>query len=204
MKIKILTWKQIKCKSTKHYDKSRIPIGDGYIFNHKMKYLCGTIVDLDAESQVYDETNNIYWTITDWMIDKSYTETIYPIFFKGENNGEVLKFNSPSTCEVVVAGRGSNNTLGDTINIHHSVLEVWEELPYDRERDLFHTQAVLCHDENVFFEAIQFYDAKHKCCFTSTGEEYGSSWGHYKAYPEQQLSNRMKQLRTTLSEFLVL
>jgi len=73
MKVKILSWKEIKCKTTKAYIGIRKYDNNSYNFNKRgMKQLCGTVVEIE-QFGVYD--NKLEWTIEEWMCDPSYTES---------------------------------------------------------------------------------------------------------------------------------
>jgi len=205
MKVKVLSWKEIKCKTTKGSNKMRVMEGDERsVFLHEMKDLCGKVIDVEVVAGGYfHETETSILSITDWMLDLSYEEVEYPRFFRCNHNGLVWKFTSKFVSECVVVGKSEEWRLGaidESISIDYLVkADGWVELPYDKERDLFHTQAVLFRDEDDWmYEGIGIYDAINKCVFYADGTLGGPEYNHYKAFPEEHLSDRMKELRAKL------
>lgn len=106
----------------------------------------------------------------------------YPLFKRFKKTGEIAKFTALQTREIVWRGNeavGYCNKVGHIteISISHTDNR-WEDVPYNKERDLWDTQPVLCKDDNWSFGGdMRFYDAIYDRAFrvsdgTRTGPEY--------------------------------
>jgi len=206
MKVKVLSWKEIKCKTTKGSNKMRVMEGDERsVFLHEMKNLCGKVIGVEVVAGGYfHETETSILSITDWMLDLSYEEVEYPRFFRCNHNGLVWKFTSKFVSECVVVGASEEWKLGavdESIAINYLVkAHGWEELPYDKERDLFHTQAVLCRDVNSPYEFVGLYNAIEKTMFTNSRKK-GLEFDRFTALPEDVLSSELKEMRLPLDTY---
>ena len=124
----------------------------------------------------------------------------YPIFKKSIYYGSIVKFSSLLTREIIVQGysRYEVGTLVTNSNAHTNG-EVWIDVPYNKERGLYHGQPVECMDHTyTHSRALRFYDAINKCVFTTDGELNGSYYTHIEAIPSEHIPDWMYEAYKTL------
>jgi len=108
----------------------------------------------------------------------------YPLFKRRKSTGEISKFTDIAVAETVWQG-GSKCVVGYKTNykIPHTT-DGWEDVAYDRKRDLWDGQPVECWDsKDTNTRTIRFYDAINKCAFYFDGERNGPDYDNYKAVP---------------------
>jgi len=144
-------------------------------------------------------------------LDKEEVVYDYPICCKSKSLGLVVLFNEPKEGLVL---RSEDNEIIPQRTIHRfkhgcANKDYWEQIPYDKERGLYHGQWVWCWDDNEFGTlSILKYDAINKRSFDYNGEGTGFIWDNYSATcPEhmkeafQDLINNEKALGTVGIEF---
>lgn len=86
----------------------------------------------------------------------------YPLFKRWKNDGEIAMYTALNTKEVVWKGKSRFSKDIGHISRHaipHTDPE-WEDVPYNKERDLWDTQPILCRaGADKFGWEIRFYDA---------------------------------------------
>jgi hypothetical protein len=110
--------------------------------------------------------------------------TKYPIYKRSKEYGHIVKFFGLQKGEVVYSG-GSYQRLGCKLDSWkpHTDTYYWEDVAYDKERDLFDKQLVWCWDDTGFYQRIlRFYDAKNECSYDSSGYRDGAEWDNYESY----------------------
>ena len=192
-KVLIKTWKQIKKCSTKitisgHRQNTRTPT---CFFAKGMKPFCGTIVQLDEHRKFKGKRPAfIRWTCEPWMVQEIIPEcedkTEYPIFKKSKFTGAIVKFTGPSEGTVVWGGK-YDLEIGDasTSFSEHTDKSRWEDVAYDRKRDLWDGQPVYCSRRTIScLRAISFYDAINNQVFDFSGkrDEHFCSINRYDMY----------------------
>jgi len=142
-------------------------------------------------------------------IDKE--EFDYPICCKRKGNSLIVLFDALGNGKVLHTDNCKDWNVG---NYHKNWIDTtnkdrWEQIPYDKERGLYHGQWVWCWD-NPWTQVAQFrkYDAINKCSYTFSGREDGFKYDNYSATcPEymkeafQDLINNEKALGTIGIEF---
>lgn len=108
----------------------------------------------------------------------------YPLFKRSKETGFVVKFYGLTTGVVVVTD--GTAPVGETASnwFEHTRQDLWEDVAYDRERDLFDGQLVIAHDElEPFAREIVFYDAINRCAFFKCdGDRDGYRFSDYEPF----------------------
>ena len=106
----------------------------------------------------------------------------YPICCKAENRNLVVLFSSRDKGKVLKTDLGFEVTSEDESWTPHTDTRIWKEIPYDKERNLYHGQMVYCWDDNDTHTAdICFYDAINKGTFNYKGDLSGDYYDNYSA-----------------------
>ena len=194
-KVLIKTWKEIK-KASKQQGNCRKSTKDSSstFFCKNMKPFCGKIVQLD-EQRFFDGYNSTKWKCAKWMIQEIIpecpeTEEVfnYPLFKRGKGTGVVIKFTSLRTGTVVWKGEQKLNILniGNTSNsfVRHTNTDAWEDMVYDKDRDLWDGQPIYCWDKySTHTRVTRFYDAVNKSTFGYKGDRKGATYDNYTPVP---------------------
>lgn len=111
----------------------------------------------------------------------------YPMYFKCKVNKLIVKFTGLSEG---VQLNGDEIGERDDNWINHTNKGVWEQIPYDKERDLYHGQIVYCWDEDETHRInVKFYDAVNVCTFSFDGSPNGATYDNYSTtMPEFMLT----------------
>lgn len=117
----------------------------------------------------------------------------YPICCKTKTTGLVMLFSSDKEAVVLKADKDNYHTVGEVCKVWgHTDKSIWKEIPYDKERGLYHKQLVYCWDNvDTHSVDIRFYDAKYRCPFTYNGESEGHKFTNYSAL----LPEHMKEFK---------
>ena len=144
--------------------------------------------------------------ITDTQLDeliaqRELNKFEYPLYKRWSYNGKIIKFTSLKHGEVVVAGKNSVYNIGDKSAFGPHTDGKWEDVPYNKERDLFHTQAIECWDiDNTHHRTLRFYDAINDRTFTYSGKLNGAVYNNYEAVPLDKVPDWMNKARATLEK----
>ncbi len=155
----------------------------------------------DSSSKVihYINSHGVFGTMDYWYMEENgivplkdkpkNTENFeYPIFKKAKNLREVVRFESMHKGTTVIAGL--NHDISITLNCwtKHTNQEKWEDVPYDRKRDLFHGQLVhVWNNNHTHYIAMTFYDAINKCTFKLDGRLDGPTYSNYEAVKPEHI-----------------
>ena len=112
----------------------------------------------------------------------------YPIFVKFLINGDIIRFDSLNSGQVVF---GMNDTYeigykSDNWSPHINI-KVWQILDYDAKRGLYDGQPILFYDKGCCSRILGFYDAKNKSAFLSNGVRNGIGWDNIKPLTTEQI-----------------
>ena len=123
----------------------------------------------------------------------------YPIFKRNKYNESIVKFTDLDTNIRIMKGT-SNYNVGEVIkSTLHTDTKVWEDVAYDKERDLFDGQPVECwEDDSSHSRKIRFYDAINTCSFTYDGVRGGYPFKNYKAIKPEHYKKWMLEAFETL------
>ncbi len=125
----------------------------------------------------------------------------YPLYKRWIYSGEIVKFTSLDQGEVVVAGKDNLHKIGYIDSFVSHTAHGWEDVPYNKERDLFHTQAIECWYSNYTHRRdLRFYDAINDEVFTYSGKLKGASYNNYRAIPLDKVPEWMNEARATLEK----
>ena len=117
----------------------------------------------------------------------------YPICCKRKDNGEIVLFTGKTEGSAL---KSNHREFGYFSNdwFSHTNTDVWEEIPYDKERGLYHKQPVFCWDSNGFYGTdFRFYDAINKCSFSYMGNSDGLEYENYSL----EIPEHMKEFKET-------
>lgn len=120
----------------------------------------------------------------------------YPICCKGRRSGVVVLFTgegrTTGTCLDAGGDRTSQKGESCTGWIPHTDEDVWEEIPYDRERGLYHKQPVYTWDDDNYYSALYgFYNAVHRRLFAVNGKPLGAIYENYSS----EIPEHMKEFK---------
>ena len=136
------------------------------------------------------------------LVQRKANKLKYPLFKRWKKSGEIVKFSSLKEGTIVVKGKDSGcevEYISDTFTFH--VDDRWEDILYNKERDLFHTQAVECWDENDTHSRLaRFYNAVDDCVFSCNGDLHGWHFHNCKAIPLDEVSDWMNEARGSLEK----
>ena len=138
---------------------------------HKIKVI-GVEIELTAE--MIKEINA--------LPDESEFE--YPLFKRNKADKNTVMFTSFYNYEVVWSYCGNKAEIGrkGTHIYAHTQTDVWQPVPYDKERGLWHGQpSAGWDDEDTHFKAYGFYDAINKCMFSIYGTLEGTECDNIEA-----------------------
>lgn len=122
----------------------------------------------------------------------------YPIFKKNKQNGSIVKFISLETREIIAHG-DSISEAGLPTSIPHTNKNYWLDVPYDRERELYHGQPVYTWDKHdTHCRALKFYDALNGSIFTCSGCFNGSFYDNVEAISPEDIPDWMHEAYLTL------
>jgi len=125
----------------------------------------------------------------------------YPLYKRWAYNGEIVKFTSLEHGEVVVQDKDNFHEIGYIDSFIPHTHTSWEEIPYNKKRNLFHTQAVECWDNiNTHYRGLAFYNAINDCTFTYSGKLNDAVYGNYKSIPLDKVPDWMNEARATLKK----
>ncbi len=125
----------------------------------------------------------------------------YPLFKRWED-GEIVKFTALTRGTVVIKGSNDNFKVKYTIDIFppHTNPK-WIDVPYNKERDLFHTQAIECWNKsNTHHRNLRFYNAINNRTFSHDGKLNYYVYDNYKAIPLDKVPEWMNEARDTLEK----
>ena len=125
--------------------------------------------------------------------------TEYPIFKRRRSSGVVFKFTGLKETTAVMDS-SSNFKIGDLLidSVPHTS-DIWEDVAYDKERDLFDGQPVECwEDGDSHSRKIRFYDAINTCAFTYDGVRGGYPFKNYEAVKPEHYTEWMLEAFKTL------
>ena len=149
------------------------------------------------------KVNNVEIELTAEMIKEikalpDEPEFEYQLFMKNIIDKVIVKFSSLQEFEVVWS------TFGDigrkSIHIYkHTDTSVWQPVPYDKERCLWHGQPVEVWNDIDTNGRIQvFYDAKSNRPFTTNGKKTTYKWDNIVAIPPEEYKPWMFEAYKTL------
>lgn len=124
-------------------------------------------------------------------------ELKYPICCKSTTSDLIVLFSSLK--EGKVLRPNSSFKVGEIKDCWepHTNTDVWEEIPYDKERGLYHKQVVYCWDSEWWLGVhIRLYNAIDKCTFSTVGDKDGLKYENYSA----TLPNFMLKAHKTLKD----
>ena len=110
----------------------------------------------------------------------------FPIYKK--NDFMVVKFVNEKDCEVLFIFDEDKASefaeIGMLINDENVNDKQWEDVLYDKEKELWDGQPVWCYDKDYeTIKSLGFYDAKHNRLFDVIGSRCGNIYDNYKPYP---------------------
>ena len=150
--------------------------------------------------------NNIEITDTqldELMAQRETNKFKYPLFKKWKYNSEIIKFTALTRGTIVVEDSDNNiHKIGyttDTFNRHTE--PEWVDVPYNKEKDLFHTQAIECWNKsNTHHRNLRFYNAINDRTFSHDGKLNYYAYDNYKAIPLNEVPEWMNKARDTLEK----
>ena len=141
--------------------------------------------------------------VKDWQ--ETYTKLVtqqdefeYPLFMK-DYDGEIARFDNLTARTTVWPG-DSHLDVGftDTESAPHTD-SVWQPVPYDKERNLWHGQPVeVWNDIETHKRERRFYDVINKKTFRYDGETHGTFFKNIEAIPPEEYKTWMYEAYKTL------
>jgi len=129
-------------------------------------------------------------------------EFTYPLYKRWKATGEVVKFTSMTEGVTVWSGN-EDNKVGYTSDafVEHTT-DMWEDVAYDSDRDLWDGQPIECWDNaGTHQRLIKFYDTEHTCSFDYTGKRDGLAYNNYKALPSDRYDKWILEAYKTLEKY---
>ena len=118
----------------------------------------------------------------------------YPICCKSKVNSDIVLFNGRNEGSVL---KSSHREVGHFSNdwFSHTNTDIWEEIPYDKERGFYHKQPVYCwdNDDSLYQVTLRFYDVINNRTFTFDGLTHGYVYYNYSA----EIPEHMKEFKET-------
>ena len=106
-------------------------------------------------------------------------EVEYPLFRRSKHDEKIVKFTSLN--EGTVVWKGDIGCTSDNW-MSHTDTDTWEEVAYDKDRDLWDGQPILCwNNDDTHLRETRFYDAIHKKAYSYTGRRKSVGYKNYKA-----------------------
>jgi len=128
----------------------------------------------------------------------------YPLFKKSKYTNAIVKFTDLRTGIVVFKGTDVySHEIGHTLKtfIPHTDVNTWEDVPYDKERNLFHTQPIYYWDDyHTHSRLIGFYNAIQECGFSCKGKLKGLGYSQYEAILPEHYTDWIIEAHKTLEE----
>ena len=124
----------------------------------------------------------------------------YPLFMKGKGSGQIVRFDNLTDRTTVWQG-DSIREVGyrSKYPLPHTRSDIWQPVPYDKERGLWHGQPVEVWDNgDTHGRFIKFYDAILKRTFTFDGVKRGNTYDNIKAIPPEECKPWMHEAYKTL------
>lgn len=119
----------------------------------------------------------------------------YPICCKDKATNLIILFHSKDEGTILRDRDNNMDRIGETSNnwTDHTNTDVWEEIPYDKERGFYHKQPVYCwQDIDTHSVTIRFYDAEDKeSVFAYNGSRLYSEFDNYSA----EMPEHMKEFK---------
>ena len=133
--------------------------------------------------------NNVDVTLTKEQLQEALKEFDkpefdYPICCRAKLTGEVVVFTGIKKGEVLKVDKDEYYHLGcKSENFHpHTNKNIWEEIPYDKERGFYHKQLVYCWDNcDTHIVNMQFYDVFNGTVYAYQGSDLESFYDNYSA-----------------------
>lgn len=118
----------------------------------------------------------------------------YPIVCRSKSYGYIVKFTSITKGEILI----NPNACSEVNKQHkdivpHTNTNVWQEIAYDEDRNLYDKQVVWAWDDAYkFLRIIGFYDAENDAIINSkTGKRNTLFYSNYEAVPQEQIPQFM-------------
>ena len=128
-------------------------------------------------------------------------EVEYPLFRRSKQNSSIVKFTSLSEGTVVWKGSVPYSAIGHYSEnwFKHTDTDTWEEVAYDRDRDLWDGQPIWCwNNDDTHVRELRFYDAVHKKAYSYTGIRANVGYKNYKAINSDHYESWMIEAYVTL------
>ena len=126
----------------------------------------------------------------------------YPLLMKSKETGQIARFDGLEDRTTVWPSlKYLEYEVGDhsTHSIAHTVTDVWQPVPYDKERGLWHGQPVMVWDDADTHERrLRFYDAVNECAFDFEGESDGYPWNNIEPVKPEHYEPWMYKAYETL------
>jgi len=126
----------------------------------------------------------------------------YPVFKRCKHSGRIIKFVSYTTGKIVKKGKYLSLYDAGTEQgfCEHTDIRCSEDVAYDKERDLYDTQPIMCwNDADTHRRMYRFYNAITKCTFKYDGKRYGMDYKNYEAIQLNEIPQWMIKTQKTLT-----
>lgn len=118
------------------------------------------------------------------QIDELKNETEYPVFcyLFDSKKPVIVRFDGLKSGEVIKQGYWEFGHKADDWN-NFTNTDYWKQLPYNKERGLYHTQLVWCwQNSDTHDRTLSFYNAIDDSSFRYNGNPGGLDWENYEPY----------------------
>ena len=121
----------------------------------------------------------------------------YPICKKSKISETIVLFDGLKKGKVLFQGDSmTEKGYYGLIWTPHTDTKIWEDYPYDKERNLYHKQMVYCFNNNYTHSVnIRFYNAINKCAYNTNGTNYNATYHNYSAEIPEFLKEAYKTLK---------
>ena len=115
-----------------------------------------------------------------WRYCEPIPEVSYPYFKKHINTGNVYRLSSEDGMPVQIMG----DDIGYILHHKNFNVEDWVDIPYDKERNLWHGQPIMAYKDNwTHTRDFSFYSVTEECCFGVIGQGKGPYYDLYEPLP---------------------
>jgi len=128
----------------------------------------------------------------------------YPLFMRSREAGIIVKFTGLKKGTVAWKGNNSDYNIGYTSNgwIEYTDTDTWEEVAYDKDRDLWDGQPVWCWYDVYYSHTreARFYDVVNKGVYTRKGQRNGFHFDNIEAVNPDHYEDWMIEAHSSLEK----
>jgi len=138
------------------------------------RLLVGILLTNDPYSYICRDSSERKMTLIGWKYCKPIIE--YPKYWLTTSKNTIIKQTEARKGEIVYSSEGYSGEFPCTN------FEIYKELPYDKEKGLWHGQPIIGWDNDwTHIRQIMFYNTLNKCPFDFEGKSYNLNFDNIEA-----------------------